>query len=81
MNKFCYVVMPTQRDKNGFIPSMVKEGEMGHYPMMGKGECASPWYWGKTLKEAEEICKEANKKLGLTDKEVEELTLYSMFGV
>lgn len=76
-DKFCYVTVSGQRDDEGIIPSIVKEGVKGHFPMMGK-DGKSPWHWGKTFSEAEATCKFMNKKLGLTEDEVERMVAASM---
>lgn len=41
-------------DTDGYIPSVVTEGVAGHNPLTGSGDYAEPWFWGKTLAEAEE---------------------------
>lgn len=58
----CMFIDASQRfnpdvDTQGYVPSLVTEGEPGHSPMMGQGEAASPWFWGRTYDEA---CKTAD---------------------
>ncbi len=57
--RWCYYINPTQDSHatGGFVPSVVIENFPGHYPAMGKGECAAPWVWGDTLKKAETTCR------------------------
>lgn len=74
---FCYTVLEHQYDAEGFIPSTVFEGESGHYPMTGQGECSSPWHWGKTFEQAKEVCQIQNERLGLTREDVVRITLSS----
>jgi hypothetical protein len=67
---YCYAVHPEQRDDNGFIPSVVYSGLVEHHPLMGKGINGTPHYWGKTWEEAQRLCGERNKELGLTKEDV-----------
>ena len=79
--RFCYYIpVNGNKDGLGFIPSVVYEGEAGHFPLIGDGSGASPWRWGNTLSEAESICKTRNhEKLGLSDEEINEIIISSMF--
>ena len=56
----CFVILETQCDEHGYIPSLVVENEPGHSPLTGRGEFATPWYWGKTVKRAREVCARVN---------------------
>ena len=56
----CYYIPAGQRDEHGFIPSLVTEHKAGHAPLIGRGEGASPWYWGDTIEEAEDVCERMN---------------------
>jgi hypothetical protein len=78
MKSFCYVIVADQKDENGYIPSMVKRDVSGHFPMRGNGPFSCPWYWGKTFEEAEETCKRANERMGLTEKDVQEIITSSV---
>lgn len=79
MNKsWCYYVPEDQYDDNGYIPSIVTRGEAGHSPLKGNGEAASPWYWGKTLKEAKVTCAAENAKLGVSPDEALDILMSSM---
>lgn len=62
----------------GHIPSVVFEGVSGHYPMVGQGELAQPWYWGDTAT-AKDIARRENAKLGLTSDDVLDIITSSMF--
>lgn len=65
----CFVILQTQRDEHGFIPSLVTEGEPGHSPMTGRGEHATPWYWGDTYERAWKVADRYNKqRYGITHK-------------
>jgi hypothetical protein len=48
----CYYIPAEQFDDEGWIPSLVTEGEPGHAPFTGNGPCASPWHWGRTYEDA-----------------------------
>jgi hypothetical protein len=78
--KFCYYVDPTQdtRVYGGYVPSVVIEGESGHYPMLGQGEYAAPWVWGTDLKLANQCAIEKNHDLGLTEERVAQIIASSM---
>ena len=77
--RFCYYVDPTQaRRPEGFIPSAVFEDDPGHYPMLGNGPGSAPWYWGETIEEAKEACREENDRLGLSEQDVADIIASSM---
>ena len=78
--EWCYVISGAKEcvDENGFIPSIVVRGRRGHYPMLGQGKYAIPWYWGKTKEEAEQTCAEMNKEVGLSERNVALLVGQSM---
>ena len=69
---WCYTILATQYDENGFIPSRVDLGVKGHSPMTGPTG-TEPWYWGKTLEEAEATCAHANMKMNLSQDRVFEI--------
>ncbi len=77
--RFCYTILETQKDENGYIPSAVFEGEKGHHPMTGRGEYSSPWYWGKTSEEAQAVCDAKNAEMGISKEEALKMVLASMF--
>lgn len=56
----CYLILPDQRDDEGYIPSVVVEGEPGHSPLTGNGAHARPWHWGRTYDDAMRLCEEFN---------------------
>jgi len=78
--KFCYVIIPEQKTEKGYIPSAVFEGVKGHHPMTGQGECSVPWYWGKDLEVAQQICDEQNERMGISKDEAQKIISQSMFG-
>jgi hypothetical protein len=67
---YCYDIHPTQtpHPQHGYIPSIVVEGDPGHYPLTGRGEHATPWYWGN-LDTAKKIAAEQNLRLGVDERE------------
>jgi hypothetical protein len=79
--KICYYVPDGQFEmidgKKQHIPSVIKEGEKGHFPMTGK-EDQQPWYWG-SFEDACKLADEMNEKLGLSKEEVHKMILASMF--
>lgn len=82
----CYWICSSQAfnphlKEMGYIPSLVVEGEPGHSPLMGQGECATPWYWGMTYEAAKVTAAKANMEtFGLSEKEVFEIVTSSMVG-
>lgn len=58
---------------NGYIPSLVTEGEPGHSPMIGSGELSEPWYWGQDIDTAKRIAAKANADKGLSEQDVEDI--------
>jgi len=53
------------------VPVIVKEGVKGYFK--------TDWQWGKDLEIAEKCAKDKNEMLGLTQQEVDELIIQSMF--
>jgi len=76
--KYCYGVFESSKDENGYIPGLVIENESGYYPMVGKGEGAAPWYWGKTLEHAQQIADKVNAEMGIDKKRSAEIIASSM---
>ncbi len=77
----CFVILATQCDEHGYIPSLVVENEAGHSPMTGRGEFATPWYWGKTLDRAEAVCARFNKdRYGISEDTAWRIVASSMHG-
>lgn len=81
MKTECFWIPESQdpSEHGGYVPSLVRRNEAGHYPMLGKGPCARPWVWGKTLSEAREVCADANAKRGVSPQEADEIVMSSMF--
>lgn len=81
MARKCYWIDPTQvPDEGGYVPSLVVEGEAGHSPMRGDASTfQAPWYWGKTLAEANATAERTNlEDFGLDKDEVFEIIFSSM---
>lgn len=76
----CYYISPLEYDEDrGYVPSLVVENEPGRSPMRGRGECAEPWYWGKTLESAEQTCDRVNKqRFGISPKTAMRIVASSM---
>lgn len=55
------------------------KNEPGHSPLTGRGEGATPWYWGKTLEEARKVCAAANLRRGITEEDAIKIVTSSMF--
>lgn len=65
---WCYWINEGQEPdpEHGYIPSIVVERDPGHYPLVGRGPYATPWYWGD-LDMAQKIAKEQNEKMGVSE--------------
>jgi hypothetical protein len=74
----CFYIPAEQFDENGYIPSLVTEGQAGHAPLTGNGPHASPWYWGKTYEEARAVCAAENAKLGISPEDAARIVLSSV---
>lgn len=61
-----------------FIPCMIKEGVSGYFPMRGSEPLQSPWYFGDSHKKCMSLCKDYNFRLGLSDKDQQEILFSSM---
>jgi hypothetical protein len=80
--RICYFIPVDQFDENGYIPSLVTEGESGHAPLRGNGRLASPWHWGKTYEEAKKVATAANfDDFGLSEDDVFDIIASSMRAV
>lgn len=80
--KWCYWVSETQNPElyGGYVPSLVRENEPGHSPMVGNPErIQAPWVWGKTLEEAQQVCDKMNAKMGIDKREALRIVGSSMF--
>lgn len=76
--KFCYVIIETSKDENGYIPCIAIEGDESLYPMLGRGRCATPWYWGHTMEGAERCARSVNERMGITREREFAITASSM---
>lgn len=78
-----YVGPDTFVKGRGFRVSIVKEGESGHHPT-GNWPCdyskghSLPWFWGPTLKDAEEQAIEYNRRMGIEPDEALKIVLGSI---
>lgn len=75
--RWCYHIIVDQFDENGYIPSIVTEGQPGHQPMTG-GEGGTPYYWGKTYPEARKACRQANERLGYSESDTSHIVTSSI---
>ncbi len=70
--RLCYYLDETLMNKDGnYQPSVVKEGEPGHYP--------TNWDYGRDYELALQCVQVQNEKLGLTQTDVEHIVGSSMF--
>lgn len=76
--RWCYAIVESSKDENGYIPVCVIEGESGYRPMSGQGAYATPWYWGHTYEHAQGVCRQVNEKMGITHARAAEIVASSM---
>jgi hypothetical protein len=75
----CYYIPEHQFDDQGWIPSLVTEGEPGHRPFTGGGSFAQPWHWGLTLEQARAMAERMNREdFGLSPAGANAIVLSSM---
>lgn len=75
---FMFHVDETMHTKDGYRPSIVVEGERGHFPN-GGGD-TEPWYWGHDLAVAQKIARDRNAAMGLSVKDQDRILMSSMRG-
>ena len=75
---YCFAIMESERDPQGYVPCVIVEGEPGYSALRGSGPHATPWYWGTAREVADELCRKANAERGLTPEDVVRITLSSM---
>lgn len=76
--RYCYYIpIDSYVEGKGYRPSVVFENESGHFPN-GGGE-VEPWYWNCTYKEAQQIARERNERLGIDAETEFEIICSSMF--
>lgn len=82
--RFCYYVPADSYIKgHGYRASIVFENEDGHrptgtWPYEGKRGQTMPYFWGHDLKDAEVVADEMNRRLGLSQEDVNEIINSSM---
>jgi hypothetical protein len=77
MSRICYhiPVDQTPDPECGYRVAVVEEGVAG-YSWTGdapEGGLKEPYYWGKTLAEAQAVARDENLRLGLTEEDVCEI--------
>lgn len=74
----CLWVDETCWTPNGYVPALVVEDEAGYTPMMGRGEHAQPWYFGRDIDTARKLVAESNAERGLSEQDVDDIVVSSM---
>lgn len=59
--RVAYFLLDTEKDDQGFIPLIAKEGEKGYY--------RTDWHWGFDRKIADKAAEQKNESLGLSKSE------------
>jgi hypothetical protein len=77
VDETCYV------EGQGYRVSLVHEGENGHtptgtWPYHGKPGETLPWFWGPTIKDAQQACEEYNLRMGIDKEEAFKIVVESM---
>jgi hypothetical protein len=64
-------VMESQRNKQGEFRALIAvEGESGYYK--------TDWFWGTDLNDAEQIAKERNKRMNISEEDARKIVLSTM---
>jgi hypothetical protein len=66
---WAYVIEEDEKDENGYIPVAVFEDNPNRYPMTGRGQGASPWYWGTDIETAWATADRVNEERGVDREE------------
>ena len=69
----CWWVPFGQRDRYGYMPSLVTEGQAGHVPCTGNADGGPPQYWGQTFEEAHARCEKENEARGISPEAAREI--------
>ena len=70
-NRRCYFILGSQtNDKCEFRALIAVENEKGYYK--------TDWFWGSNLDQAEEIAREKNLAMGITEEEAHKIILLTM---
>lgn len=83
--RMAYYVCATMYVKGyGYRPSIVVEGVAGHHPTGDDDwetnpSARRPYFWGPTLKDAEDTCAYMNERVGLSAQDVLTIIRSSMF--
>lgn len=75
-----YIPPTTVPCEDGYRVSFVIENESGHFPTgdTPEGGQTEPWYWGPTLKDAEECAAKYNADRGISPEEADKILVSSM---
>jgi hypothetical protein len=82
--RWCYFIpLDSFVEGMGYRPSIVFEGEPGHYPhgdwpYEGKPGQHNPWFWGPTREDAVNAANEQNERLGISKRLAVEIIASSM---
>lgn len=61
-NRRCYFILESQQNERGEFRALIAvENESGYYK--------TDWFWGKILIDAEQIAREKNLSMGITEEE------------
>lgn len=74
---WCFYIVHTEVDENGYIPVIVTEDEPGYSALSGRNG-GRAWYWGKTYAEAAARATEANALNGIDGERALEIVSSSM---
>jgi hypothetical protein len=80
-SSFCFTVIESEQDADGYVPCVVFEGENGYVPAARAGENVfAPPSWGPCLEEARAWCQTANARLGISVEQAERLVAAALAG-
>lgn len=83
--RMCYFIADDALyvEDKGYRASIVIENQAGHrptgnWPYSGKVGEVMPYFWGRSLKHAQDTAAEMNRRLGLSKSDVTKIVLSSM---
>ena len=68
--RMAYFINEAQKNEEGYIPCIAKEGEKGYY--------ITSWSWGRDKTQAEKIADRMNEKMGINKEEAMNIIMSTM---
>lgn len=84
--RICYFISGEEYvEGKGYRAAIITENQPGYrltgtWPHKGKRGEVMPYFWGRSLKKANEVAKEMNRRMGLSPEDVAKIVSSSMHG-